>query len=94
MTDLQRYATAAARGGPLPSIALPLSVVLGPVGIALGIVALRRVERDNQPGARTAVAAIAVGVVITVAYAVLVTVVVMLFVEASHQLVPPGVDGT
>ena len=89
MTELPRYATAPPRNAPLPSIALALSLLLGPVGIALGIVALRRAERDNEPGARTAVAAIVVGIVITLAYAVLITVVVMLFVEASHEL-PPG----
>jgi hypothetical protein len=88
VTDLPRYATAPPRSAPLPAIALALSLLFGPVGIALGIVALRKVERDNEPGARTAVAAIVVGVVITVAYAVLITVVVMLLVEASHQLAP------
>jgi hypothetical protein len=72
-------------------MALAVSLLFGPMGIALGIVALRRIERDNEPGARTAVAAIAVGVVITVVYAVLITVVVMLFVEASHQPIPPGI---
>jgi hypothetical protein len=91
VTHPQRYATEAPRTAPLASMALAVSLLFGPMGIALGIVALRRIERDNEPGARTAVAAIAVGVVITVVYAVLITVVVMLFVEASHQPIPPGI---
>ena len=37
--------------------------------------------------------AIAVGVVITVVYAVLITVVVMLLMEAGQQPIPPGIDG-
>ena len=93
MTTPPRYATAPPRGVPLPSIALALSVLFGPVGIAVGIVALRRIERDNEPGAGTAVAAIAVGVVITVVYAELITVVVMLLMEAGQQPIPPGIDG-
>ena len=90
MTDPQRYATELRRSPSLAPIALALAVLVAPVGIVLGIVALRQIRRDNEPGARTAVAAIAVGVVITVVYAVLTTVVIMLLVEASHQPVPPG----
>ena len=91
MTQPQRYATEPPRTAPLASIALAVSLLFGPMGIAIGIVALRRIERDHEPGAGTAVAAIVVGIVITVAYAVLITVVVMLFEEASHQPIPPGI---
>jgi hypothetical protein len=94
VTEPPRYATEPRPSAPLPSIALALSLLLAPVGIVLGIVALRRIDRDNEPGARTAVAAIVVGTVLTVAYAVLVVLLVVLFVQLNQQPVPPGVDGS
>jgi hypothetical protein len=71
-----------------------MSLLVAPVGIVLGIIALRRIERGNEPGAGTAVAAIAVGIVVTVAYAVLITVLVMLFMQLGDQPIPPGIDGS
>jgi hypothetical protein len=88
----ERYATEPRRGVPLAPVALALSLLVAPVGIVLGIVALRRIRRDNTPGAGTAVAAIAVGTVVTLAYVVLAVLLVVLFVQLHHstQPLPPG----
>jgi hypothetical protein len=92
MTDPRRYATEARRSVPLAPMALALSLLVGPVGIVLGIVALRRSRRHNEPGAGTAVAAIAVGSVVTLAYLVLVVLLIVLFVQLNHATpVPPGI---
>ena len=94
MTDPQRYATELRRSPSLAPIALALAVLVAPVGIVLGIVALRRIRRGNEPGAGTAVAAIAVGTVVTLAYVVLIVLLVVLFVRLNHssQPLPPGLD--
>ena len=93
MTDPPRYATELRRSAPLASIALAVSLLVAPAGIVLGIVALRRIRRDNEAGARTAVAAIAVGTVVTLAYVVLITLLIVLFVQLHHstQPVPPEI---
>jgi hypothetical protein len=95
VTDPQRYAAEPERSVPLAPLALALSLLVAPVGVILGIVALRRARRDNEPGAGTAVAAIAVGTVVTVAYVVLAVLLVVLFVllHDSHAPLPPGVGG-
>jgi uncharacterized protein DUF4190 len=94
VTDAQRYATDPRRSVPLAPLALALSLLVAPVGIVLGIVALRRIRRENEPGAGTAVAAIAVGTVVTLAYVVLIVLLVVLFVRLNHssQPLPPGLD--
>jgi Domain of unknown function (DUF4190) len=92
VADPQRYATEPRRSVPLARLALALSLLVAPVGIVLGIVALRRIRRDNEPGAGTAVTAIAVGSVVTLAYVVLAVLLVVLFVELNHSTapLPPG----
>lgn len=94
MTEPPRYATAPERGVPLPPLALALSLLVAPLGIVLGIVALRRARRDGEPGAGTAVAAIAVGTVVTVLYVALVVALVVLFVLLDQTAVPlpPGLS--
>jgi hypothetical protein len=94
VTGQPRYATAPERSVPLPPLALALSLLVGPVGIVLGIVALRRVHRDGEPGARTAVAAIAVGTVVTVLYAALVVTlfVLLVLVQDAATPLPPGLS--
>jgi uncharacterized Tic20 family protein len=79
----------------LAPLALALSLLVAPVGVVLGIVALRRIKRDNEPGAGTAVAAIAVGTVVTVAYVVLAVLLVVLAVLLRHSEapLPPGLGG-
>ena len=96
MTDPQPYATELRRSPSLAPIALALAVLVAPVGIVLGIVALRQIRRDNEPGTRTAVAAIAVGTVVTLAYVVLITLLVVLFVQLNHSTppIPPDIDQT
>jgi Domain of unknown function (DUF4190) len=94
VTDPQRYATEARWSVPLAPIALALSLLVAPVGIVLGVVALRRIRRDNESGAGTAVAAIAVGTVVTIAYVVLIVLLIVLFVQLNHstQPLPPGLS--
>jgi hypothetical protein len=91
VTNPPRYAIEPERSVPLAPLALALSLLVAPVGIVLGIVALRRARRDNEPGG-TAVAAIAVGAVVTLAYVTLVVLLVVLFVELNHSTapLPPG----
>lgn len=93
MTNPRRYATEPRRSVPLAPLALALSLLVAPVGIVLGVVALRRIRRDNEPGAGTAVAAIAVGTVVTLAYVVLAVLLIVLFVQLNHSTepLPPGV---
>lgn len=93
VTNPPRYATDQERSVPLAPLALALSLLVAPVGIVLGVVALRRARRDNERGDRgTAVAAIAVGTVVTLAYVTLVVLLVVLFVELNHSTtpLPPG----
>ena len=70
------------------------ALLVAPVGVVLGIVALRRIRRDQEPGAGTAVAAIAVGTLVTLAYVVLAVLMIVLFVQLRHstQQMPPGLD--
>jgi hypothetical protein len=79
---------------PLAPLALALSLLVAPVGVVLGIVALRRIRRDQEPGTGTAVAAIAVGTLVTLAYVVLAVLMIVLFVQLRHstQQLPPGLD--
>ena len=93
MTDPPRYATEPERSVPLAPVALALSLLVAPAGVVLGIVALRRIRRDNEPGAGTAVAAIAVGTVVTIAYVVLTVllVVALVLLHDAHAQLPPGV---
>jgi Domain of unknown function (DUF4190) len=92
VTNPPRYATGSERSVSLAPLALALSLLVAPVGVVLGIVALRRIRRDNEPGAGTAVAAIAVGTLVTVAYVVLAVLMVVLLVQLHHptQPLPPG----
>jgi hypothetical protein len=94
VADPQLYATESRRSVPLAPIALALSLLVAPVGVVLGVVALRRIRRDNEPGAGTAVAAIAVGTVVTLAYVALIVLLIVLFVQLNHstQPLPPGLD--
>ena len=87
-----RYATVQDRGVPLAPVALALSLLVAPLGIVLGVVALRRVRRDGEPGGGTAVAAIAVGTVVTLLYVALVVglIVLMVLVRDSPTPHPPG----
>jgi hypothetical protein len=96
VTSPPRYAIEPERSVPLAPLALALSLLVAPAGIVLGIIALRRIRRENEPGARTAVAAIAVGTVVTIAYAVLVVLLVVLFVllRRNGTPLPPGVSPT
>jgi hypothetical protein len=92
VTSSPRYATDQERSVPLAPLALALSLLVAPVGVVLGIVALRRIRRDQEPGAGTAVAAIAVGTVVTIAYVVLAVLMVVLLVQLRHSStpLPPG----
>jgi hypothetical protein len=93
VTNPPRYATERERSVPLAPLALALSLLVAPAGVVLGIVALRRIRRDNEPGAGTAVAAIAVGTVVTIAYVVLTVllVVALVLLRDTHAQLPPGV---
>lgn len=76
---------------PLAPVALAMSVLVAPLGVVLGIVALRRIRRDNETGAGTAKAAIAVGSVVTLAYLVLAAAMIVLLVELHDAApLPPG----
>lgn len=76
---------------PLAPVALAMSVLLAPLGVVLGVVALRRIRRDNETGAGTAKAAIAVGTVVTIAYLVLAVAMIVLLVELHDAApLPPG----
>jgi Domain of unknown function (DUF4190) len=88
-----RYATEQERSVPLAPLALALSLLVAPVGMVLGIIALRRIRRDDEPGAGTAVAAIAVGAVVTVVYLVLAAALVVLFLllREPPAPLPPGI---
>jgi hypothetical protein len=92
VTNPQRYATRPQHGVPLAPLALALALLVAPVGIVLGVVALRRARRVDEPGARTPVAAIAVGTVVTVAYVVLAVLLIVLLVQLhrSPAPLPPG----
>ncbi len=92
MTIPPRYATEPERSVPLAPLALALSLLVAPVGVVLGIVALRRIRRDQEAGAGTAVAAIAVGTLVTIAYVVLAVLMVVLLVQLHHSTapLPPG----
>lgn len=91
MTVPQRYATEPERSVPLAPVALALSVLVAPAGMVLGIIALRRIRRDNEPGAGTAKAAIAVGAVVTLAYLALAVTMIVLLVELHDATpLPPG----
>jgi hypothetical protein len=92
VTTPPRYAIDQERRVPLAPLALALSLLVAPVGVVLGIVALRRIRRDQEPGAGTAVAAIAVGTVVTIAYVVLAVLMVVLLVQLRHSSapLPPG----
>lgn len=81
---------------PLPPVALALSLLVAPLGLVLGIVALRRARRDGEPGAGTAVAAIAVGAVVTVLYVALGIALIVLFVllRDTPVAVPPGLSAS
>ncbi len=81
---------------PLPPLALALSLLVAPLGIVLGVVALRRARRDGEPGAGTAVAAIAVGAVVTALYVALGIALIVLFVllRDAPVTVPPGLPGS
>ena len=88
MSEAPRYATESAPAVPLAPVALALSLLVAPLGIVLGVVALRRIRRDGESGAATAVAAIAVGTVVTVLYVLLAVALVVLFV-LLHDSTPP-----
>jgi hypothetical protein len=91
VTSSPRYATERVRTVPLAPVALALSVLVAPAGMVLGIIALRRIRRDNEDGAGTAKAAIAVGSVVTLAYLVLAVAMVVLLVELHDAApLPPG----
>ena len=81
---------------PLPPLALALSLLVAPLGIVLGVVALRRARREGEPGAGTAVAAIAVGTVVTALYVALGIALIVLFVllRDNPVPVPPGLSAT
>lgn len=92
MTSSPRYATEPERSVSLAPVALALSVLVAPAGVVLGIIALRRIQRDNEPGAGTAKAAIAVGTVVTLAYLALAVAMIVLLVELHDATpLPPGV---
>ena len=91
MTSPPRYATEPERTTPLAPVALALSVLVAPLGLVLGIIALRRIRQDNEPGAGTAKAAIAVGTVVTIAYLALAVAMIVLLVELHEAApLPPG----
>jgi hypothetical protein len=91
VTSPPRYATERERSVPLAPVALALSVLVAPLGVVLGIIALRRIRRDNEPGAGTAKAAIVVGAVVTIAYLVLAVAMIVLLMELHDAApLPPG----
>jgi Domain of unknown function (DUF4190) len=91
VTSPPRYATEPERTVPLAPVALALSVLVAPLGVVLGIIALRRIRRDNEPGAGTAKAAIAVGTVVTLAYlALAITMIVLLLQLRDATPLPPS----
>jgi len=91
VTSPPRYATEQERSVPLAPVALAMSVLLAPLGVVLGVIALRRIRRDNETGAGTAKAAIAVGTVVTIAYLVLAVAMIVLLVELHDAApLPPG----
>jgi hypothetical protein len=94
VTEPPRFATDPDRGVPLAPVALALSLLVAPLGIVLGVVALRRVRRDGEGGGGTAVAAIAVGTVVTVLYVALIIalVVLLVLVRDSPTPLPPGLS--
>jgi ABC-type spermidine/putrescine transport system permease subunit II len=96
VTAPPRYATEPERSVPLAPLALLLSVLVAPVGLVLGVIALRRIRRDDEPGKHTAVAAIAVGTLVTIAYVALAVAVIVLFVQLHHLQgpVPPSLTRT
>jgi hypothetical protein len=75
-----RYATRVTDTEPLANLALALAFVLAPLGLVLGIVARRRIRDSGGEGAGVALAAVVVGAVVTVLYALLLTAVVVLYV--------------
>ena len=90
MTSSPRYATEPERSVPLAPLALALSVLVAPAGVVLGIIALRRIRRENETGAGTAKAAIAVGTVVTIAYLALAVAMIVLLVELRDAApIPP-----
>jgi hypothetical protein len=92
VTSSPRYATEPERSVPLAPVALALAVLVAPAGVVLGIIALRRIQRDNEPGAGTAKAAIAVGTVVTLAYLALAVAMIVLLVQLRAAApLPPGV---
>jgi hypothetical protein len=92
VTSPPRYATEPERSVPLAPVALAMSVLVAPLGVVLGIIALRRIRRDQDTGAGTAKAAIAVGTVVTIAYLVLAVALIVLLVELRDAApIPPGV---
>jgi hypothetical protein len=96
VTAPPHYATETERSVPLAPLALLLSVLVAPVGVLLGVIALRRIRRDQEPGTHTAVAAIAVGTLVTIAYLALAVTLIVLFVQLHHlqDPVPPSLTGT
>jgi Domain of unknown function (DUF4190) len=91
VTSSPRYAIEPERTVPLAPVALALSVLVAPAGMVLGIVALRRIRRDNEDGAGTAKAAIAVGAVVTVAYLALAVAMIVLLTQLHDATpLPPG----
>jgi hypothetical protein len=92
VTEAPRYATAPEPGIPLPRLALALALLVAPVGLALGILARRRVRRTGEEGAGTALAAIVVGGVLTAVYVLLVVALVVLLVLVRDRAgpLPPG----
>jgi hypothetical protein len=92
VTSSPRYATEPERSVPLAPVALALAVLVAPAGVVLGIIALRRIQRDDEPGAGTAKAAIAVGTVVTLAYLALAVAMIVLLVQLRAAApLPPGV---
>ena len=96
MTEPPRYATDPEWNVtvPLPPIALAASLLLAPLGIVLGVIALRRARRDGAPGAGMAVAAITIGTVVTVLYVALLVTTIVLFVMINDTVfpLPPGLS--
>jgi uncharacterized protein DUF4190 len=91
VTSPPRYATEQERSVPLAPVALAMAVLVAPLGVVLGVIALRRIRRDNETGAGTAKAAIAVGTVVTIAYLALAVAMIVLLVELHDAApLPPG----
>ena len=92
MTAPPRYATAGAERAAGPAGAGCSRCSWRRSACVLGIVALRRIRRDDEPGAGTALAAIAVGTWSRSPTWLLVTLLVVLFVQL-HKLQDPGPPG-